>query len=169
MEYRVIRTDELSHHGILGQKWGVRRYQNADGTWTDEGKKRYSRGSKEARKIVSARGNLSDSYKQNGYGSKLNGEKWKEYRSIVSNFKDAFPQLKRKLNEANKLTHQMDKMDEFDKEKTWKKVNSIAEDYAREIDTILKPFGNKLDSKDYELIRYDLNEDFWNNLYGYAY
>lgn len=31
----------LAHHGILGQKWGVRRYQNADGTWTDAGKKRY--------------------------------------------------------------------------------------------------------------------------------
>ena len=32
---------ELSHHGILGQKWGVRRYQNADGTLTAAGKKRY--------------------------------------------------------------------------------------------------------------------------------
>ena len=32
----------LSHHGIKGQKWGVRRYQNEDGTLTAEGKKRYS-------------------------------------------------------------------------------------------------------------------------------
>lgn len=32
----------LAHHGIKGQKWGVRRYQNPDGTLTNEGKRRYS-------------------------------------------------------------------------------------------------------------------------------
>lgn len=32
---------ELYHHGVQGQKWGVRRYQNPDGTLTDEGRKRY--------------------------------------------------------------------------------------------------------------------------------
>lgn len=31
----------LEHHGIKGQKWGIRRYQNPDGTLTEEGKKRY--------------------------------------------------------------------------------------------------------------------------------
>lgn len=30
----------LAHHGILGMKWGVRRYQNKDGSLTDAGKKR---------------------------------------------------------------------------------------------------------------------------------
>lgn len=31
----------LEHHGILGQKWGIRRFQNTDGSLTAEGKKRY--------------------------------------------------------------------------------------------------------------------------------
>ena len=31
---------ELYHHGVKGQKWGVRRYQNKDGTLTDTGKKK---------------------------------------------------------------------------------------------------------------------------------
>ena len=40
MEYLVM-NGELYHHGIKGQKWGVRRWQNADGTYNEAGKKRY--------------------------------------------------------------------------------------------------------------------------------
>lgn len=36
-----INQNELSHHGILGMKWGVRRYQNKDGSLTAAGMKRY--------------------------------------------------------------------------------------------------------------------------------
>lgn len=42
MNERIQNGTELYHHGILGQKWGVRRFQNPDGTRTAAGEKRYS-------------------------------------------------------------------------------------------------------------------------------
>ena len=36
-----IMENELYHFGIKGQKWGIRRFQNKNGSYTDEGKKRY--------------------------------------------------------------------------------------------------------------------------------
>ena len=36
-----MNNNELQHYGVLGMKWGVRRYQNKDGTLTPSGKKRY--------------------------------------------------------------------------------------------------------------------------------
>ena len=38
-----LKTKELYHHGIKGQKWGIRRYQNEDGTLTEAGKKKYGK------------------------------------------------------------------------------------------------------------------------------
>ncbi len=47
MEKWIIYREEeyIAHHGIKGQKWGVRRFQNEDGSLTEEGKKRYYNGS----------------------------------------------------------------------------------------------------------------------------
>lgn len=41
--YRIRYTNELYHQGVKGQKWGIRRYQNEDGTYTAEGKERRRR------------------------------------------------------------------------------------------------------------------------------
>ncbi len=44
--YTAIETNDISlaHHGIKGQKWGIRRYQNEDGSLTDEGYRHYGYG-----------------------------------------------------------------------------------------------------------------------------
>ena len=39
----VIYSPYISHHGIKGQKWGVRRFQNEDGSYTQLGKARYAK------------------------------------------------------------------------------------------------------------------------------
>lgn len=71
----------LAHHGIKGQKWYQRRFQNADGTLTDKGRKRYNK--KNYKKVMSQ-------YRKTLYKSK-NKETIKdvptieEYRKRVEN------------------------------------------------------------------------------------
>ncbi len=50
-------SSELYHHGVKGQKWGVRRFQNADGTLTAAGKKREAKNEiKQARNEILGKG-----------------------------------------------------------------------------------------------------------------
>lgn len=39
--------ESLSHHGIMGMRWGVRRYQNYDGSYTKKGLERYRKAESE--------------------------------------------------------------------------------------------------------------------------
>lgn len=51
---------DLAHHGIKGQRWGIRRYQNEDGSWTEAGRKRYGVGESSYRKKIKGALRLRD-------------------------------------------------------------------------------------------------------------
>ncbi len=137
MDYLTIR--ELYHHGIKGQKWGVRRYQYEDGTLTAEGRARYNTGVPEGTDKLTKRG---DNY----YYKDADGKE-KLYKTRVGQLSDnELTDLNKRIATENNLKKNLDA--EYNKGS----VNTLLNDSAKVLDATAKalPTGNgKYVKKDY--------------------
>ena len=91
-DYKIVYRDELYHYGVKGMRWGVRRYQNKDGSLTLKGQRRYgetnNRTLKSGTEVQNiSRRQLDSSNKKSNriYGSYTDSDKT-EYIDMMGNF-----------------------------------------------------------------------------------
>jgi hypothetical protein len=97
---------ELRHHGILGQKWGVRRFQNADGSLTAAGRERYygKDGRKDDERVSKAvRKDIMRLAKENSLESRKQIEKIPEIQEAAKRLEKLTKAFKEKTEEREKI------------------------------------------------------------------
>lgn len=142
--------NELYHHGIKGQKWGVRRYRNPDGTLTKAGQKHYyNMSSKNLHRALTKE--IRKQRAQIHGGS----NRWMHNKEIGPNSDQLRSYHESKLNQYlnSKEYKQWDKgYDKLDK-KLQKQVDSGQIDYS-EYDRLIKDYVNKRPKQDWETLSY---------------
>lgn len=141
--------DYLAHHGIKGQKWGVRRYQNEDGSLTEAGKKRYmSMNDKKLYKtlkkeIRQRRGAMYGSANRWMYDNEI-GEHSKKLREDFRKNKKAY-QNTEQYKKANRAFEIADR-----KNVSLVESGKISiEEYQHRLDQLTRDYKKSLPSKNY--------------------
>lgn len=151
-----VKHGELMHFGIKGQKWGVRRYQNPDGSLTPEGKKRYLNSdgtfTKEGKELLFKKASES---KNLWYGDNKNREKsYKANEQIKNAIKSSMTDsdkklLKEKYDKWQELGKKLNSSKESKSFEDSKEYNSMLNEATKKtLDYIKK---TKLDSNDEKL------------------
>lgn len=144
----------LTHHGIFGMKWGVRRFQNKDGSLTSAGKTRYSRQNVEndVAEAMKTHKEATDRVMENGpkiteYADKLG----KAYDEAFNNYK---LDEKTKSELVKKISQDFDDMEEDD-------FDWFADDYIN--DRLIGQVNKQLQD---QLIEFqDLQDKYWEDVH----
>ena len=131
MYTEYMYKDSLAHHGIKGQRWGVRRYQNPDGTLTPEGRARYGikdTDSSVTKKVKTDLANMTEEQFRGKYQiSKA------KYMKRVDKYGD--PYMNSPLAKAGKKLNAKKQMDQKNlqaKQEMQAKMDKNQEDYEKE-------------------------------------
>lgn len=116
--YRIRKTNAITeqpstdgylcHYGIKGQRWGIRRFQNENGTYTAAGKERYAKYSDTAEKSAKAAKTFSYYRQQTENEGKRRGQAWSTYGKLEAKYAKKAIKSQEK---ANKYAIDSDKKD----------------------------------------------------------